>query len=384
MKIIHICLACFYVEGMGYQENILPKIHSNMGNDVVVITSDYAFDKSGKECKKINKRYTNKYNVRVMVLERDIGHGIFSKFGLFQNLYNILEKELPDIIFVHGGQFLSLKDVVKYAQKYTVRLYLDQHADYYNAPINTVKKFIVHKIIYKYWIKKFSILAQGIYGVTPWRCRYLQEVYGVNPQKIKLLVMGGDDENIHFKKMPQLRNDIRQQINISENDFVVVTGGKIDKTKNIHLLIQAVSEINNENIKLIVFGQPNDEMKETINAYVENPNIRYLGWIQAETTYDYFLSSDLAVFPGTHSVLWEQACACGIPCVFKEWEGMHHVDVGGNCLFLYEDSVSEIKQIILDLYNNKDMYNAMKKVAVEKGIKTFSYKDIAKRAIELK
>lgn len=383
MKIIHICLANFYIEGMGYQENILPKIHSQMGNDVLVITSDYSFDKYGKKIKKTEKEYTNKHNVRVVVLERDISHGIFSKFGLFQNLYNTLEKEMPDIIFVHGGQFLSLKDIIRYAQKHTVRLYLDQHADYYNTPINNVKSFIVHKTIYKYWIKRFSKLSQKIYGVTPWRCTYLQEVYRVNPQKIKLLVMGGDDENIHFEQMPQLRNDIRQQINISKKDFVVVTGGKIDKTKNIHLLMQAVSEINNENIKLIVFGQPNDEMQKIIDTYAENPNIRYLGWIHSEKIYDYFLASDLAVFPGTHSVLWEQACACGIPCVFKNWEGMHHVDVGGNCVFLHKDSIDEIKNVILDLYNDKDKYNEMKKVAVEKGIKTFSYRDIARRAIEL-
>jgi len=384
LKIIHICLANFYIEGMGYQENILPKIHSQMGNDVLVITSDYSFDKYGKKIKKTEKEYTNKHNVRVVVLERDISHGIFSKFGLFQNLYNTLEKEMPDIIFVHGGQFLSLKDIIRYAQKHTVRLYLDQHADYYNTPINNVKSFIVHKTIYKYWIKRFSKLSQNIYGVTPWRCTYLQEVYRVNPQKIKLLVMGGDDENIHFGQMPQLRNDIRQQIHISKKDFVVVTGGKIDKTKNIHLLMQAVSEINNENIKLIVFGQPNDEMQKIIDTYAENPNIRYLGWIQSEKTYDYFLASDLAVFPGTHSVLWEQACACGVPCVFKNWEGMHHVDVGGNCVFLHKDSIDEIKNVILDLYNDKDKYNEMKKVAVEKGIKTFSYRDIARRAIELK
>ena len=158
---------------------------------------------------------------------------------------------------------------------------------------------------------------------------------------------------------------------------------KIDRAKNIHFLMRAVSDLNNQNIKLIVFGQPNDEMKPIIQELCKNDSIRFIGWIQADKAYDYFLASDLGFFPGTHSVLWEQACACGLPCVFKNWEGMHHVDVGGNCEFLKNDSAEEIKEMILNIVNDIDKYEAMKKVAVEKGIKTFSYKEIAKRAIGL-
>jgi hypothetical protein len=40
MKIVHICLACFYVEGMGYQENLLPKYHVKQGHQVTVLTND--------------------------------------------------------------------------------------------------------------------------------------------------------------------------------------------------------------------------------------------------------------------------------------------------------------------------------------------------------
>ena len=36
--------------------------------------------------------------------------------------------------------------------------------------------------------------------------------------------------------------------------------------------------------------------------------------------------------------LWEQACACGLPGLFKDWHGMHHVNVNGSAEFLKEDS----------------------------------------------
>ena len=66
------------------------------------------------------------------------------------------------------------------------------------------------------------------------------------------------------------------------------------------------------------------------------------------------MASDLCAFPGTHSVLWEQACACGLPGVFRDWEGMHHVDVGGNAVFLKDASAEGIKRLLSDLLSHPE------------------------------
>lgn len=89
----------------------------------------------------------------------------------------------------------------------------------------------------------------------------------------------------------------------------------------------------------------------------------------------------MGVFPGTHSVLWENACACGLPCFFRDNKGQHHVDMGGNCQFLQKDNAAEIEERLLEIIENKEMFSYMRKVAIEKGYATFSYMEIAKRAI---
>ena len=48
MKIVHLCLACFYPDNYSYQENILPKYHKKMGYDTEVIASLETFDKNGQ------------------------------------------------------------------------------------------------------------------------------------------------------------------------------------------------------------------------------------------------------------------------------------------------------------------------------------------------
>ena len=39
IRIAHIEITCLYIEGMGYQENILPHIHQQMGYEVSIITT---------------------------------------------------------------------------------------------------------------------------------------------------------------------------------------------------------------------------------------------------------------------------------------------------------------------------------------------------------
>ena len=50
MKIVHLCLSCFYIDDYSYQENMLPKYHVLQGHDVSVIASMVSFDTNGKPC----------------------------------------------------------------------------------------------------------------------------------------------------------------------------------------------------------------------------------------------------------------------------------------------------------------------------------------------
>ena len=183
--------------------------------------------------------------------------------------------------------------------------------------------------------------------------------------------------------MPEVRQSLRKKYSISEEDFLIMTGGKIDafKTQTL-LLMQAVQSIPEKKVKLIVFGSVIPELKEKVQLLADGNRIQYIGWIQAQESYQYFAAADLVVFPGRHSVFWEQVTGQGIPMLVKDWPGMHHVDIGGNVIFLQNDSADEIQQEIQSLLDCPKKYQRMKAVAAEQGMKTFSYAAIAQRAIE--
>lgn len=379
MKIVHICLACFYVDKMAYQENLLPKYHSER-HETCIITSGYSFDANGNTIEKQEEMYRNEYGILVKVLKKSKSCGAYSRYGRYDYLYETLIEMQPDIIFCHGGQFVSLKEVIRYCKKHNdVKLFIDQHGDYYNTPVNTLRRRLGQRWIYGWWMRRAVPYVHRFWGVTPWRCEYLNDVYGIPKEKIGFLPMGGDDEKIHFQQREQIRQLIRQENDISPNDILLITGGKIDKAKRIDILMGLVAKMNLSNVKLLVFGQANECMQSQIEKLAKDSHIRYIGWIPSDKVYDYYLAADLAVFPGTHSVLWEQACACGLPGIFRDWPGMHHVNIDGSAVFF--QSEDELEECLKEICTNKERLSQMSLTAQTKSVRAFSYQKIAKQAI---
>ena len=136
-----------------------------------------------------------------------------------------------------------------------------------------------------------------------------------------------------------------------------------------------------DNAKLLVFGSVANELKKDFETKLSGKVI-YTGWLNQEEIYDVIGSCDLGFFPGRHSVIWEQIVASGTPCVFKKIEKTGHVDIGGNCLFLEDESYEGIKKTIEYILKD-DNYNILKKNALSDKRKDFLYSKIAERSIDI-
>lgn len=385
MKILHCCLAAVYVDFYGYQENILPKMHKLQGHEVRIVASTETFtDNMNLGYVKPNK-YVTEYGVPITRLPylKILPHQIIKKLRFYEGLKAVLNEFQPEIIFLHDVQFLSIFSIVNYAKRNrNCVIYADGHTDFINSARGWVSKNILHKMIYKRCAKAIEPYTKKFYGVLPVRVDFYKEVYKINPKKLELLVLGGDLTEIDLNKKEEIRKRIRDELEIKHDDLVVITGGKIDSKKNVHLLMAAINNIATDKIKLIVFGSVSVELKTEIEELAKSKYIRFIGWKKSSDISNYFISSDIAFFPGTHSVLWEQSAALGLPGVFKYWEGMQHMDIGGNCIYLKKITGNTIKETLLSLYNNPGVLNQMNDIAQNEGMKYFSYFDIAKRAIE--
>lgn len=383
MRILHLCLSAFFIDNYSYQENMLAKYHVKQGHDVTLIASLFTFNKEGKgdyysePCSYLDK---NGFKVIRLAYRKPVRwNKMFRHYiGFRENLENVN----PDVIFVHNASFGDTPIIKRYLKKNPdVKLFADSHTDYINSAKNWLSKHILHPIIWRHYSKVIEPYMVKCYGVTPLRCRFLKEVYHVNPNIVEYLPLGVDDDLIPTNR-EETRRKVRQELNLSDDDFLVLTGGKIDRLKNTHVLIEALELLNNFKLHLVICGVLMPQMEYLKESIENNSNIHYLGWCDAERVMNCMVASDMACFPGTHSTLWEQSVGVGLPSIFKHWPEMEQVNVNGNCCFVEGDTPDELASVIEKMIDPEN-YSKTKALAQESA-KCFLYSEIAKKAIEIK
>lgn len=380
MRILHLCLSAFFIDNYSYQENMLAKYHSKQGHEVTVIASLFTFDKNGKG-KYLSEAssYLDKNGFKVIRLAYSPPVRLNKILRHYVGLKESLDKLQPDVIFIHNASFGDTPIIRRYLRKHKeVRLFADSHVDYINSAQNWLSKHILHPIIWRHYSKVIEPYMKKCYGVTPLRCRFLKEVYHVNPDIVEYLPLGVDDDLIPSNR-EEVRMLLRQEFKLNEDDFLVFTGGKIDRMKNTHVLIDALSQLNNPKLHLVICGVLTPQMEYLKESIVSDDNIHYLGWCDAERVMNCMVASDLACFPGTHSTLWEQSVGVGLPAIFKRWPEMEHVNVNENCVFVKGDDVKEICDAINEIIS-EDRFIQIKQLAAV-AAQSFLYSNIAKKAI---
>lgn len=392
MKILHICLAAFYIDNYGYQENILPKFHQRMGHEVKILASTETYT-DNKELSYVEpSTYLNKDGILVQRIRysRFIPSFLVKKLRIYEGLNSALVEFRPDLIFLHDVQFLSILNIVKFLKQYPhCKLIADGHADFVkhadrNILTNFVSQKLLHGVIYKYCAKSIEDLASKFFGVLPIRVRFFTEVYDINPTKVELLEMGADDDLIPTDTN-KVRKDFCSSLGLDFQTKFIVTGGKIDGTKKIENVLEGFGNAALDNsIKLVVFGLPNAKLESMFNRMASSIcNVIYLGWLEQKQIYNLISIAEIIVFPGTHSVLWEQTAGIGKPMLVRRWKDIEHINVEGNLMWLEEGSSQEINHCLCELFD--DSNNALRNLQrnADSNRLRFLYSEISKRSINL-
>ena len=382
MRILHIALAVKYIEGWSYQENTLPEKQAELGHEVHVITAqDYELPSVGMYRREPND-YISPHGLHVYILKQTAKNQFFFWFiNRVYGLYDHIDKIHPDVIFVHGVNTSDTRTIIKYIKKHPqTKLYADHHYNDYNKTFkwydlsHNLKTFLT-----RHYAQKLAKYGEKIWGTLPLRVNYLRDVCKIPEKKLGLLIMGADEKLIQSIDVDLARKTIREKYNIPEDAFLIVTGGKLDKRKNQHLLAEAVNAIKKENVWLLIFGTPTPDMAPIYEKIKTYQRVVQAGWLDSKDIYNYLLASDVVVYPGTHSVIWEQAVACGLPLVVQRWNGLTHVDINGNVRFLDNISIDVLKDVIEELSVPNNYFKIKKKA--EAAAPFFYLSEIANKAV---
>ena len=186
-------------------------------------------------------------------------------------------------------------------------------------------------------------------------------------------------------------NISRQDLGLSEKDFVLLYSGRINKDKGVSELIDAMLKLKDTpNIKLLILGSSffgdasnEDPFINTLKQKAKSITDCFIftGFIPYSILPQYLWISDAAVVPS----VWEEpfgntvveAMAAGLPLITTRSGGIPEICEGVATIVDRENIVDNLSNAILDLYQHPDKRKQMAKASLERS-KRFDKETYAK------
>lgn len=270
-----------------------------------------------------------------------------------KQLKKIVNNEKFDIIHCHTpmGSVVTRIAAMKARKKYNTKVIYTAHGFHFfkGAPIQN-------------WIM--------FYPIEKWLSKYTDCLITINQEdyelakrkfcakKIKLIHGVGIDENkFNFEMSNEEKYQLRKELGIEDDDFVIIYPAELSKRKNQGMLLQIIKMLKSENftnIKLILPGLDSmNGMYQQMTKDLEiEENVKFLGY--RKDIPKLMKISNLAVSTAKQEGLpvnLMEAMICDLPIVATDCRGNR--DLIGNTT----NDINILKQNIINVINNKNESN---------------------------
>ena len=312
----------FFHPQAGYQLNVLCPYLVKFGHDVTIICGemelfpDYLTSFFGKDNISDNDdkftRETGVNIIRVPVKKYISGRAIFDN-----SIYENVEKQKPDIIYVHGNDtFTGMQFILKQA-KFKVPLISDTHM----VELASNNRFAkIFRWGYKNYITP-KIKKYNNFVIRTVEDPFVMKWYNIPEEQAPVIGFGSD--TLRFQPSCDMKTKMRKELGVDDNDIVVIYAGKLDEYKGGSFLATAIKDkfdLAEISIKFLIIGNVSGEKAEETSKLLEQSNnivIRRPTQPYPELA-KWFQAADVAVFPKQCSLTYYDVLACGLPVLVED------------------------------------------------------------------
>lgn len=378
MRVVHLCLSNYFIEGQMYQENELVRCHVKMGHDVLIIASTQIYAIDGRRVHVKPGIYNTVPGARLVRVPYLVPFAdrVMRKVRAYRGVIKLLESFAPDSLVFHGTSAFELFRVARYARRRSeMPFYIDNHTDRYNSGRNFFSLQLMHRLYYGLILRCAAKQARAILCNTKDGMEFLREVYRLPVAAVEYFPLGGriPDE----QEFQQRRERGRGRYKVASGEILVVQAGKQTKEKKLIESIEAISASGMERIRFVIAGSLDTEIAPVVERSLKTRRaIQWAGWLGEEDLLDLLCAADVYLQPGTQSVTLQQSLCCRCAVIISSYLS-HDMYVNQNGFIIGRDgTLAEIlgRLISIDL---KAMGERSYQIAREK----FDYTKLALRLL---
>ena len=282
---------------------------------------------------------------------------------VLQRHYNeiapVIQNEKFDLLIVEGGDEKAVLDIAK---GYT-RDQLVFHAHVHFIPKPEVVRGFGHMI-----------------SVSEFVTREYMKVCNV-PVKPHVLKNAIDIKKFNKPVSEDEKNKVRNRLGLSEDDFVILFVGRIMEIKGVMELMRAVTELNDQHIKLLMVGSANfgkwefspyaNKVKKFYQKHQDQ--IIFTGYVDNSEVYQYASVADIQCVPTlveeAAGLVLMEAMAEGLPSIVTRSGGVtEYIDESTSLIIDRKNIVEQLKESILYMQDHPEVRKQMSENAKKRSI----------------
>ena len=215
--------------------------------------------------------------------------GIFSRvnFGIFKKIF--IDK--PDVILFKTYTNFSDFLIMLLAKLTKTKIIFRGEATLRGNEGQTFKSKLKEKFL-RWWLKQCNIIMYSCTGNKEY-----WKYYGVSEDKMLPIPCAVDNKFFQTERKKYLgkEKEIKKELGIDENDFVVLFSARFTNRKRPFDLINAVSKIDNKNITILFVGDGIE--RKNMEQEVKNKNIKavFVGFKNQSEISKYYSIADLDI-----------------------------------------------------------------------------------------
>ncbi|MBT4722701.1 glycosyltransferase family 4 protein [Candidatus Falkowbacteria bacterium] len=287
----------------------------------------------------------------------------------------MIKKNKPDLLFVPAHTLPLINP-----KKSVVTIH-DIGFEHFSDAYHWADK-LYHRLI----IRLIKRSADKIITVSHFSKQDLVKTYNINPEKIKVIWNGYDDEK--YRPIEGARQKLKEKYNIT--DPFVLFVGRIELKKNVPRLVEAFAKYKqkypDDKHKLVLVGVKGltfPLVEEKIQKYNIEKDIIFPGWVSDDDLPLFHNSAALFAFPSLFEgfgIPIVEAMSCNCPVICSNTTSLP--EVAGDATLMFDpENVDEISSRIEQVLQNETVAESLV-VKGEQRCKLFSWKKCAEETLD--
>lgn len=372
MRILLI-LGAQFTEEMLYKENYFIRANVEKGHKILILS--------------VNKKYVNGNLVNVPENEYDLNENVHvirkafksigprklsDKIKITQNFMQHIRNFSPDIIFFYSFPMYDLLKLKQIKNEFPdTKIYADSSATKENSARGIMSQYILHKWIYRSWVRQSLDNIDCIYYVIPEVREFLEIMYKIPSDKMEFRPLPskvlGNNEKVKSRQLFLETHDL------NKDNIIFVHAGKMDRKKLTIEILDKFVKARDDRFKLYLAGSFSDDIKDEVEKYLNlDSRICYMGFLSGEELTRVLAAADLYIQPGSVSQIAQTALGCSTPiAVPKDYEIFYN----NNGFIL--NSVNDLEEVFRQVSDNPEILKEMSVNAGATAREMLDYKNLA-------